>query len=245
LARYPWVAARGYPAAIREFRLEAVVGPASHIKETTRKTKHSVIQAYYHKLGRAKFTAVIDGRRLTVDLVPDDNGQRFVVRQAISLEIKTYLSGSGMTLTRTRISNVLFLGNVYRLIITSDTAVALKTEHSTPRFCKRAYEAINQSIYIWEYHRTNSGECSVFNANGRKPYSYDLTIQYSKSFSVSCLFCLLPSILRIPIPLPPSLLLFIAADPNPITRLHSGRYNFGTMSRCLGLPQVRARLGLL
>jgi hypothetical protein len=86
LCRYPWVEAPGYPIDIDEFRLEDVVGSAPPIQETTRNTKRRVIRKHYHQLGRAKFTAVIDGRRVTVDLVQDDEGKRFVVRRAMSLE---------------------------------------------------------------------------------------------------------------------------------------------------------------
>ncbi|KAI0274484.1 hypothetical protein BGY98DRAFT_993514 [Russula aff. rugulosa BPL654] len=76
LSRYPWVEARGYPIDIDEFRLEDVVGSAPPIQETTRNTKRRVIRKHYHQLGRAKFTAVIDGRRVTVDLVQDDEFKR-------------------------------------------------------------------------------------------------------------------------------------------------------------------------
>ncbi|KAN0114026.1 hypothetical protein V8E52_007175 [Russula decolorans] len=69
LTRYPWVEVPGYP--LKEIRLVDVVGSASPIQETTGKTDHEVIQQYYHQLGRAKFTAVVHGRRVTVNLVQD------------------------------------------------------------------------------------------------------------------------------------------------------------------------------
>ena len=90
LTRYPWVEVprSGYP--LREFRLLDVVSSASPIPETTRETKHSAIQEYYHELGRAKFTAVVHGHRVAVNLVQEYGDTRHVVHQSMSLEIETY-----------------------------------------------------------------------------------------------------------------------------------------------------------
>ena len=92
LTRYPWVEARGYP--IDEFRLVDVVSSASPIQETTSKTSRRVIRKYYRQLGRAKFTAVVNGRHVTVDLVQDDDGERYVFLRAISFEVETYSAWS-------------------------------------------------------------------------------------------------------------------------------------------------------
>jgi hypothetical protein len=88
LTRYPWVEAPSYP--LKQFRLVDVVGSAFPIQETTEKTRSKVIRKYYHQLGRAKFTAVVRGRRVTVNLVQDYDGKRHVVHRAISLEVETY-----------------------------------------------------------------------------------------------------------------------------------------------------------
>jgi hypothetical protein len=114
LTRYPWVEIPGTGYPLKEYRLMDVVGSASPIQETTRKPKDEVIQEYYLQLGCAKFTAVVHGRHVTVDLVQDE-GKRYVVHRAMSLEVETYLSGSGITM---KISNGLFLGNLYRFILT-------------------------------------------------------------------------------------------------------------------------------
>jgi hypothetical protein len=82
-ARYPW---------IEEFRLVDVIasGPFRHIPETTKDTDGKHIQCYFHELGRAKFTAVRDGRRIDIEL-------NLSIDEAppspISLEVQTYLSG--------------------------------------------------------------------------------------------------------------------------------------------------------
>ena len=126
LTRYPWVgkSCHGFPGL--DFRLEDVVGSASPIQETTGKTKRSMIRKYCYQLGRARFTAVMDGRRQTVDLVqnqyPGWESLRFVVRRATSLEVETYLCGSdivmmSVTTRTTKISNLLFLGNVHRFLV--------------------------------------------------------------------------------------------------------------------------------
>jgi hypothetical protein len=90
LTRYPWVEAprSGYPS--KEFRLVDVFDSASPIQEITGTTKCEVIREYYHQLGRAKFTAVVDGRRVTVDLVQDYGHKRYVFHRTMSLEVKTY-----------------------------------------------------------------------------------------------------------------------------------------------------------
>ena len=90
LTRYPWVEIPGTGYPLKEYRLMDVVGSASPIQETTGKTDHEVIQQYYHQLGRAKFTAVVHGRRVTVNLVQDYGDSRHVVHRAMSLEIETY-----------------------------------------------------------------------------------------------------------------------------------------------------------
>ena len=87
-----------------------VVGSASPIQETTGKPDDEIIQHYYRQLGCAKFTAVMHGRRVTVDLV-QDKGERCVVHRALSLEVETYLSGSGIT--KKISTNGLFLGNPF------------------------------------------------------------------------------------------------------------------------------------
>ncbi|KAF8493728.1 hypothetical protein F5888DRAFT_1722504 [Russula emetica] len=70
LTRYPWVrVSRSRKCPTKESRLVDVVGSASPIPETTRKTKRSVIRQYHHQLGHAKFTAVVDGHRVTVNSV--------------------------------------------------------------------------------------------------------------------------------------------------------------------------------
>jgi hypothetical protein len=89
LTRYPWVEVPGY-RLVKELRLVDVVGSASPIQETTEKTKRKVIRQYYRQLGRAKFTAVVHGRRVTVNLVQDYEYERHVVHRAMSLEIETY-----------------------------------------------------------------------------------------------------------------------------------------------------------
>ena len=87
LTRYPWV---DVPCPSRQFRLVDVVGSASPLQETTGKTKSKVIRKYYHQLGRAKFTAVVRGRRVTVNLVQDYENKRHVVHRAMPLEVETY-----------------------------------------------------------------------------------------------------------------------------------------------------------
>ena len=63
LARYPWVL---------EYRLVDVAGSIPPIPETTNQTEVHKISGYHIQLGRAKFTAVKGGRRVTVEL-----GQRW------------------------------------------------------------------------------------------------------------------------------------------------------------------------
>ena len=88
LARYPWVEARYYPTWIDEFRLVDVVATAPPVEETTSKTRRRVIRKYYHQLGRAKFTAVIDGQLVTIDLVQDDGGKRYIILRAMPLRLR-------------------------------------------------------------------------------------------------------------------------------------------------------------
>ena len=83
LTRYPWVKVHS-----SEFRLVDVTGFASPIQETTRETE--VIKEYYLQLGHAKFTAMMDGRRVTVDLVQVHEVERYVICRAMSLEVETY-----------------------------------------------------------------------------------------------------------------------------------------------------------
>ena len=59
LAHYPW---------ILEYRLVDAVGSISPIPETTEDTDEKEIRQYYFRLGRAKFTAIKGGRRVTVEL---------------------------------------------------------------------------------------------------------------------------------------------------------------------------------
>ena len=56
LARYPWVL---------EYRLVDIAGSTPPIPETTEQTDEGKIRRYYIQLGRAKFTAVKGGRRVT------------------------------------------------------------------------------------------------------------------------------------------------------------------------------------
>ncbi len=88
LARYPW---------IEEFRLVDVVasGPVPPIPETTESTGSEVIRRYFYKLGRTKFTAVGEGRRVNVEL-----GVGYVSgsvtstgRRQTTFKVQTYLSG--------------------------------------------------------------------------------------------------------------------------------------------------------
>jgi len=90
LTRYPWVEVRVCNWRMEEFRLVDVVGSASPIPETTKETEDDVIGQYYRQLGRAKFTAIVDGQRVTVDLVQDE-GRRYVVCRAMSLELRLTL----------------------------------------------------------------------------------------------------------------------------------------------------------
>ena len=59
LARCPWVL---------KYRLVDTVGSISPIPETTEDTNEEEIRRYYFQLGRAKFTAIKGGRRVTVEL---------------------------------------------------------------------------------------------------------------------------------------------------------------------------------
>jgi len=75
LTCYLWVIVpHAYPS--RELRLAYVVGSVPPIRKTTQKTSRTVIMRRYHQLGCARFTAVIDGRHVTVDLVQDDACKR-------------------------------------------------------------------------------------------------------------------------------------------------------------------------
>jgi hypothetical protein len=85
LTRYPWVEA---PLGRKQYRLVDVVGSAPPIQETIGKTKRNEILQYYRQLGRAKFTAVVHGRRVAVNLVQDNEGKRYVVHRATSLELR-------------------------------------------------------------------------------------------------------------------------------------------------------------
>jgi hypothetical protein len=88
LVRYPWV---------KEFRLVDVIssGPVPPIPETTESTDSEDIQHYFYELGRAKFTAVRDGRRINVELGQEFGKSRKTCsgRRKISFEVQTYLSG--------------------------------------------------------------------------------------------------------------------------------------------------------
>ena len=85
LTRYPWVDVPGCQLRnIRDIRLVDVVGSAPPIQETTGQTSRKVIRQYYHQLGHAKFTAVVHGRHVTVNLVQDYGDMRQVVHQTMS-----------------------------------------------------------------------------------------------------------------------------------------------------------------
>jgi hypothetical protein len=89
LVRYPWV---------KEFRLVDVVssGPVPPIPETTESTDSEDIQHYFYELGRAKFTAVRNGRHINVELGQEFGKNRpkiFAGSRKNSSGDQTYLSG--------------------------------------------------------------------------------------------------------------------------------------------------------
>jgi hypothetical protein len=82
LARYPWVL---------EYRLVDVAGSIPPIPETTEQTNVHEICEYYIQLGRAKFTAVKGGRRVTVELGQESGGEtsnRFEVMSYSRYELR-------------------------------------------------------------------------------------------------------------------------------------------------------------